>query len=554
MADQPYNGGRAVVDALVAHRAGIAFCVPGESYLPILDALYDVSDKIKLITCRHESGASNMAEAYGKLTGQPGICLVTRGPGATNASIGIHTARQDSTPLIMLVGQVATHQIGYEAFQEVDYKKMFAPLAKWVEQVEDVKDIPEVMTRAFHVALSGRPGPVVIALPEDILNAECPPAKIKPQAPDLAAPKAEDLKNLAALMRRAEKPLVILGGSGWSGEAVTGFRDFAEREGLPAGCAFRYQDRIDPRCDNYVGDIGIGINPKLAAMVREADVILALGPRLGEMTTSGYTLLKPPVPEQTLVHVHSGKQELGRVYQADLAIHSTPANFVAALKAVKFGKKDDWAGWLQSARKDYLKWSEPTQNPGRVQVAEIYRYFRETLPDDTIFTNGAGNYTAWLHRFYHYRALGTQVAPTSGAMGYGVPAAIAAEMVHPERIVISCSGDGCFLMTGQEVATEVQYNVPVIFLVFNNSMYGTIRMHQEKQFPGRVSGTDLENPNFMELAKAFGLDGYFADSNQGFEAAFEVALEKGGPALIEIIVDREAISPAATLSDLKKRV
>ena len=530
----------------------MAFCVPGESYLPILDALYDVADKIRLITCRHESGASNMAEAYGKLTGKPGICLVTRGPGATNASIGIHTARQDSTPLIMLVGQVAAHQIGYEAFQEVDYRKMFAPLAKWVEQIEDVKDIPEVMIKAFHVALSGRPGPVVIALPEDSLSAQCTPIKIKPHEPERAAPRPEDLNSLVGLMHQAEKPLVILGGSGWTEQAVADFREFAEREGLPVGCAFRYQDRMDPRSDNYVGDIGIGINPKLAAMVKETDVILALGPRLGEMTTSGYTLLKPPVPEQTLVHVHAGKEELDKVYQADLAIHSTPANFVAALGNVKFGKKAPWAGWLKSAREDYLNWSKPNENPGRVQVAEIYRYFRETLSDDTIFTNGAGNYTAWLHRFYHYRALGTQVAPTSGAMGYGVPAAVAAKLVHPERIVISCSGDGCFLMTGQELATAVQYDVPVIFLVFNNSMYGTIRMHQEKHFPGRVMGTDLKNPNFMEFAKAFGADGYFADSNEAFEAAFEVALEKNRPALIEIIVDREAISPAATLSDLKQ--
>jgi len=478
--------------------------------------------------------------------------VVTRGPGATHASIGIHTARQDSTPMIMLVGQVATDQIGYEAFQEVDYRQMFAPLAKWVEQVERVEDIPEIMTQAFHVALSGRPGPVVIALPEDVLSAECAPSSIKPLTPERASPKPEDLKSLLGLMHQAEKPLVILGGSGWSAKAVADFRKFAEREGLPAGCAFRFQDRMDPRSDNYVGDIGIGINPKLAAMVREADVILALGPRLGEMTTSGYTLIKPPVPDQTLVHVHAGREELGRVYQSDLAIHSAPDNFVAALKHIKFGRKEAWAGWLKNARDNYLGWSTPNKNPGRVQLAEIYRYFRETLPDDTIFTNGAGNYTAWLHRFYHYRGFGTQVAPTSGAMGYGVPSAIAAKLVFPERIVISCNGDGCFLMTGQELATAAQYDVPVIFLVFNNSMYGTIRMHQEKNYPGRVSGTDLKNPNFMELAKAYGIDGYYADSNDAFEAHFQVALEKKRPALIEIIVDREAISPSAALSDLKK--
>ena len=551
LADQNYTGGTAVVDALTAHGVDMAFCVPGESYLPVLDALYDVSDQIKLITCRHEAGASNMAEAYGKLTGKPGICLVTRGPGATHASIGIHTAHQDSTPLIMLVGQVATHQIGYEAFQEVDYKAMFASLAKWVAQIEDVKDIPTVMAKAFQVAMSGRQGPVVIALPEDILSAECTKAIVKPLAPERAEPKKDDLQNLAGLMKRAEKPLVILGGSGWSEKAVADFRKFAEREGLPTGCAFRFQDRMDPRSDNYVGDLGFGINPKLAQMVRDADVILALGPRLGEVTTSGYTLIKPPVPEQTLVHVHAGREELGKVFHADLQIHATPENFVAALNKLKFGKKDAWAGWLKSARESFLSWSEPTENPGRVQVADIYRMFRETLPDNTIFTNGAGNYAAWLHRFYHYRGFGTQVAPTSGAMGYGVPSAIAAKLVHPDRTVISCNGDGCFLMTGQELATAAQYNVPVIFLVFNNSMYGTIRMHQEMHYPGRVSGTDLVNPNFMELAKAYGIDGYFADSNAAFEAAFEVALEKGRPALIEIIVDREAISPTTALSDLK---
>ena len=550
VAKTPYTGGRAVVDALIAHGAQMAFCVPGESYLPILDALFDVKDEIQLITCRHESGASNMAEAYGKLMGKPGICLVTRGPGATNASIGIHTAKQDSTPLVMLVGQVATSQLGFEAFQEVNYEEMFSDLAKWVVQATSVDELPALMTKAFHVAQSGRPGPVVIALPEDVLSAECEKKEITPKELQRTKPDAHDIEGLKNLLAKAERPLVILGGAGWSREAVIDFCTFAEREGLPSACAFRFQDCMDPRSSSYVGDIGIGINPKLAQTVKAADVILALGPRLGEMTTSGYTLITPPRPKQTLVHVHAGAEELGRVYKADLAIHSTPANFVAALKDMKLGRKVDWAGWLASARKDFEAWSIPTSNPGSVQIADIYRYFRETLPDNAIFTNGAGNYTSWLHRFYHYRDFKTQVAPTSGAMGYGVPAAIAAKLVHPARVVVCCSGDGCFLMTAQELATAALYNVAVIFLVFNNAMYGTIRMHQEHDYPGRVSGTDLQNPDFVGYAISFGIHGVKVNSNAEFETAFEQALASGKPALIEVPVDREAISPAKTLSEL----
>lgn len=551
MAQKQRTGGRAVVEALLKHGSDMAFCVPGESYLPVLDALYDVKNKFQLYTCRHEAGAANMAEAYGKLTGKPGICLVTRGPGATHAAVGVHTARQDSTPMILLVGQIETGQIGFEAFQEVDYRKTFSDLAKWVEQAERAEDIPELMAKAYHIALSGRPGPVVIALPEDVLANPCPKGPVDPIPPLVAKPRPEDLENLKGLMDKAEKPLVILGGAGWTEKSVRDFRTWAEREGLPVGCAFRFQDRMDPRSDNYIGDIGIGVNPKLGQMVKDADVILALGPRLGEMTTSGYTLIKPPVPEQTLGHVHAGAEELGRVYKADLAIHSRPAEFVEALKGVRFNRKKDWAGWLVKGRKNYLDWSKPVPNPGAVQLADIYTYFRETLPDDAIFCNGAGNYTSWLHRFYHYRGLGTQVAPTSGAMGYGVPAAIAAKILRPKSPVICASGDGCFLMTGQELATAAQYNVPVIFLVFNNSMFGTIRMHQEKHYPGRVSGTDLKNPDFAAFAESFGIKGYKVNNNNDFEKVFEEALAANKPALIEIPVDPEAISPTSTLSGLK---
>ena len=377
--------------------------------------------------------------------------------------------------------------------------------------------------------------------------------EINVQTPVQAIPKKEDIENLKSLMSKAHKPLVILGGSGWTSSAVLEYRAFAEREGLPSGCAFRFQDCMDPRSPAYIGDIGIGINPELARRIREADVILALGSRLGEMTTSGYTLIKPPNPEQTLVHVHAGEEELGRIYKADLAIHSQPANFVAALRGVKFGRKKVWRDWFEAGRRNYEDWSTPNTNPGAVQIAEIYKYFRETLPDDAIFSNGAGNYTAWLHRFYHYRAFKTQVAPTSGAMGYGVPAAIAAKLVHPERVVVSCSGDGCFLMTAHELATAAKYNVPVIFLVFNNSMYGTIRMHQEQDYPGRISGTDLKNPSFVAYAKAFGIRGYCINSNSEFEQVFEEALKSNQPALIEIPVDKEAISPQKRLSELSRK-
>jgi len=552
MAGKTRTGGQAVVEALLKHGSDTAFCVPGESYLPILDAFYDVKNKIKLYTCRHESGASNMAEAYGKLTGKPGICLVTRGPGATNASIGIHTAMQDSTPLIMLVGQVDTKDKGREAFQEVDFEAMFAPLAKWAVEVSSADQIPGIMRKAFQVAMSGRKGPVVVSFPEDTLSG---PSTVETQEPlpvHEAAPSDADLENLKTILSGAKHPLVILGGSGWTKKAVQDYRVWAEGEGLPTGCAFRFQDLMDPRSGNYIGDIGIGINPKLAERVKTADVILALGPRLGEMTTSGYTIIKAPKPDQRLIHVHAGAEELGRVYKAELAIHAKPELFVKALKKITLGKKDAWSKELKEARQDYLDWSTPNKNPGSVQLAEIYRYFRETLPDNAIFTNGAGNYTAWLHRFYHYRDFKTQVAPTSGAMGYGVPAAIAAKIVHPNRPVICCAGDGCFLMTGQELATAAQYKVPVIFLVFNNSMYGTIRMHQEKHYPGRVSGTDLKNPDFAAFAESFGIKGVKVDTNKGFEGAFEAALKSGQPALIEITVDPEAISPAATLSGLRK--
>jgi len=552
LAARTHNGGQAVVDALLAHGVAHAFCVPGESYLPVLDALHEARKKIKLVTCRHEGGAANMAEAYGKLTGKPGICLVTRGPGAANAAIGVHTARQDSTPMILLVGQVATSDLGREAFQEVDFPAFFKPLAKDAFQVMKGDEIAGALARAFRIAQSGRPGPVVVSLPEDILFGEAPRTKVAPLPPERAKPSVNQLESLKALLERAEKPLAILGGFGWTKKAVRDFRAFAEREGLPVSCAFRFQDLMDPRSDCYVGDAGIGINPKLASMIKAADVILALGPRLGEMTTSGYTLIKPPVPEQTLLHVHAGKEELGRVYQADLAIHSHPGEFVAALKAIKLGRKANWRTWRERGRKNYLDWVQPVKNPGRVQIGKIYEFLNRVLPDDAIVANGAGNYTAWLHRHYQYRDFKTQLAPTSGAMGYGVPAAISAKLAEPKRVVVSVSGDGCFLMSACELATAAQEKAAVIFLVFNNGMLGTIRMHQEKHFPGRVSGTDLVNPDFAALAESFGIKGYRVSANAAFEKAFKAALASKRPALIEVEVDQEALSPTATLSGLRR--
>lgn len=541
-----------LVKSLLAHGADHAFCVPGESYLAVLDALHDVKDQLKLITCRHESGASNMAEAYGKMTGKPGICFVTRGPGATNASIGIHTAFQDSTPLILFIGQVASDQVEREAFQEVDYRRMFGPMAKWVAQIDDPNRVDEYVNRAFQTATSGRPGPVVLALPEDMLTAAAACYAMKPHRPVRPHPSPDDVATALTHLQKADKPFVLLGGSGWTKEGLASIEAFLSHNGLPAGCAFRFQDTLPNDHANYVGDVGIGINPKLAARIKESDCLLVIGPRLGEMTTSGYGLLAPPVLDKTLIHVHAGAEELGRVYQADLLINAGPAEFANALKSADLGKKAQWAGWLLAAKADYEAWTTPHANAGAVQVAEIWSYLRETLPRDAIITNGAGNYAAWLHRYYHYRGFKTQLAPTSGAMGYGVPAAIAAKIVSPEKTVICAAGDGCFMMTAQELATAMQYDAHVIFLVFNNSMYGTIRMHQERHYPHRVSGTDLTNPDFVKYAEAFGCAGFRVERTEDFASAFAAAQAAGKPALIEIMIDPEAISPSANLSDLSK--
>ena len=549
---QPRTGGRILVDQLKIHGVDMAFCVPGESYLAVLDGLYEARNSIRLITCRQEGGAANMAEAYGKLTGRPGICFVTRGPGATNASIGVHTAFQDSTPMILFVGQVARDQIEREAFQEIDFRRMFGQMAKWVAQIDDAARIPELVSQAFHRAVAGRPGPVVIALPEDMLTSTAEVEDAGPYKTVRAHPGEADMARLRDMLAKAERPFMIVGGGGWSARAVDDIRAFAEANDLPVGCSFRCQDLFDNRHPNYAGDVGIGINPALAQRIRASDLLIVVGARLGEMTTSGYTLVKLPKPDQPLVHVHGSAEELGRVYQAELPINSGMEAFASAARALPRVDSTRWRQWREQARADYVVHIKPPKVPGAVQIGTIMEWLNSNLPEDAILTNGAGNYTIWLHRFFQYRRFRTQLAPTSGAMGYGVPAAIAAKAVHPERMVISWNGDGCFLMNGQELATAVQHDLPVVFIVVNNGMYGTIRMHQEREYPGRTIATDLKNPDFAALARAYGALGETVATTDEFVPAFQRAVAAKKPALIEIRLDPEALTPRATLSQIRE--
>ncbi len=547
------SGAQILVQSLVAQGVGHVFCVPGESHLAVLDALYDVRGQVALIVCRHESGAANMADAYGKLTGQPGIALVSRGPGATNASIGIHTAFQDSTPLILLIGQVRRDFADREAFQEIDFRRMFGQLAKWVAQIDDPKRIPEYVSHAFHAATSGRPGPVVLALPEDMLAEEAQAPGIPHYHRVAAAPSGEQMARVASILGGARRPIAILGGSGWTADACTNLRRFAETWQLPVACAFRFQDLFDNDHPQYAGDVGIGINPKLARRIREADVLLVIGPRLGEMTTSGYTLLEIPVPRQTLVHAHAGAEELGRVYAADLPINSGMPEIASALAQLRPTATPPWSAETAAARADYVAWNAPVQVQGPLQLAEILKHLRERLPPDAIVTNGAGNFSAWVHRFHRYRRFKSQVAPTSGAMGYGVPAAISAKALHPDRVVLAFVGDGDFLMTGQELATAMHHKLPIIVVLVNNGIYGTIRMWQERSFPGRVHGTQLTNPDFAAYARSFGAFGEIVETTEQFSPAFERALASGVPALLELRLSGEVITPSTTLSAIREQ-
>ena len=536
------HGGKLLADQLVVHGADTVFSVPGESFIAFLDGLYD--SPIRLVTCRHEGGAANMADAYGKLTGRPGIAVVTRGPGATQASVGVHTAFQDSTPLILLVGQVASDQEEREAFQEIDFRRMFGPMTKWVAQIDRADRIPEYVARAFTTACAGRPGPVVLALPEDMLASDTDAADAEPFHIVQPHPGAAQIDELRGLLARAERPFALIGGASWTPRAAKEMQTFLEANVLPAGAAFRRQDAIDNDSPSYVGDVGIGLNPKLAARVREADLLVVVGPRLGEMTTSGYTLVGP----QTLVHVHPGAEELGRVYRPALPILSGMEQFASAVRDLRVEPR--WGEWSAAARADYEAWQQHEPMPGTLDLGECIAHMRVRVPD-AIVTNGAGNFSAWVHRFWRWHDYPTQLAPTSGAMGYGVPAGIAAKLVAPDRTVICFAGDGDFLMSGQELATAIKYELPMVVLVVNNGMYGTIRMHQERHYPGRVVGTDLVNPDFAAFARAFGAHGETITETAQFPDALERALAAGTPAVLELQIDPEAINPRTTLTKLR---
>jgi acetolactate synthase-1/2/3 large subunit len=549
------TGGQILADQLVLHRCNLAFCVPGESYLALLDGLFDHRDRLRLITCRHESAAANAAEATGKLTNRPGVCLVTRGPGATHAAVGVHTARQDSTPLILLVGQVPSGHRGREAFQEIDCRQVFGSLAKGVVEIDRTERIPESIAQAFTLAASGRQGPVVVSLPEDVLSGLGDVADAEPYEAREPSPDPRDMARLMELLERAHRPFVLVGGGPWDAEACAQLSAWAQACRLPVGASFRRQDIVDNTLDCYAGDAGLGINPRLAQRIRDADLLIAVGPRLTEIETQGYTALRPPVPEQTLIHVHPDPDELGRVYQPRLAILSGVRPFAAAVGESRVSG-DRWRAWTGEARSDYEAWSEPPARPRvGVDLGEVVRTLRAELPDDAIVCNGAGNYTVWLHRFYRYRRWGTQLAPQSGAMGYGVPAALAAQALQPERTVVALAGDGCFQMCAGELATMVQERLPVIVIVANNRMLATIRMHQERRFPGRVIGTDLVNPDFAALARAYGIHGERIARTEEFADAFARAREAdpARPALLELMTDPEALTPAASLSETRAR-
>ncbi len=558
-------GGHALVEALIAQGVDTVFGVPGESYLAVLDGFHEHRERIRFIACRQEGGAAFMAEAQGKLTGRPGICFVTRGPGATNASIGLHTAFQDSTPMVLFIGQVASVQRDREAFQELDYRQVFGPgtlgFAKWVGEVLDADRLPEYIARAFHTAMQGRPGPVVLVLPEDMLTT-LTEAPVLPRAePALAWPAPGALREVRTLLLAAKQPFVIVGGSGWDANACAAMQRFAEGWNLPVGCAFRFQDLFDNRHANYAGDVGIGINPKLARRVEDADLIVAIGPRLGEMTTGGYTLLQAPRPKQKLVHIHSGAEELGRVYHADLMLQSAMACAAKALETLAPPPTLPWADWTSAAHADYEA-NHAAHSVEPMDMAVLVKTIQRLAPADSVLTNGAGNYSGWLHRYYRYPSLQhggrSQLAPTSGAMGYGVPAAIAAALLQPQRTVINIAGDGDFLMTGQELATATGYGAgtgagKLISIVVDNGTYGTIRMHQEREYPGRVSGSDLFNPDFAALALAYGWRAERVDRTAQFEPAFAAALAADKPTLIHVKLDADVSTSRATLTAIRER-
>jgi acetolactate synthase-1/2/3 large subunit len=552
--DLQRTGGQVLVDALRIHGVDTVFCVPGESYLAVLDALHDAEEAISVITCRHENGAAFMGEAYGKLTGKPGVTMVTRGPGACNGSIGVHTALQDSSPMVMFVGQVPRGFRGREAFQEVDYEAMFAPLAKWVVEVDDAARLPEIVARAFSTATSGRPGPVVVSLPEDMLTdlvdvADTPAfQRIEPQ------PAEADMAHLREMLQAARQPLVLVGGGGWSAKAGADLEAFAAANNLPITASFRAQDIIDNGHPNFVGEVGINTNPKLAQRVRDTDLLIVIGARLGEITTQGYTLLQAPKAAQGLVHVYPDPEELGRVYQPDLAINAAVGPFVASARRSQQADTAAWDAWTEAARSDYEDWIVPRESPGPLNLSQIFHDLREAAPADTILTSDAGNFAGWAGRYFPFRRYRTLLGATNGAMGYGMPAAVAAKAARPDATVICYAGDGGILMTGNELATAVRHDLAIVLIIANNSMYGTIRMHQERDYPGRTTATRLTNPDFVDWARSFGAHGERVETTEQFAPAFERALAAGRPAVIEVIVDEELLSSNMTLTELRERV
>jgi len=552
--------GHLLVEALVAQGVDTVFGVPGESYLAVLDGFHEHRESIRFIACRQEGGAAFMADAHARLTGRPGVCCVTRGPGATNASIGVHTAFQDSVPLILLVGQVASDQRDREAFQELDYRQFFGPgtlgMAKWVAEVQSADRLPEYIARAFHIAQQGRPGPVVLALPEDLLTTATRAAVLPRSEPAEAWPAPGALRELRSRLLAAERPFMVVGGHGWTRDSALALQRFAENWQLPVGCAFRYQDVFDNRHPLYAGDVGIAINSALARRIRdEADLVLAVGVRLGEMTTSGYTLLSPPRPRQVLVHLHPGPEELGRVYAPDVALQASLSSAGKALETLAAPMELPWTEWSAAAHADYdANRVHPPVEP--LDMAEVVKTLERLAPEDAVYTNGAGNYAGWLHRYLRYPGLAlagkTQLAPTAGAMGYGLPAAVAASLTQPHRLAINLTGDGDFLMNGQELATATAYGATrLISIVVDNGHYGTIRMHQEREYPGRVSGTGLANPDFAALARAYGWEAATVQRTAEFEPAFSAAMAAGRPTLLHLKLDPDVSHTRGTLSAIR---
>lgn len=550
MQSQSRHGGKILIDQLEAQGANTAFLVPGESFLAALDGMHD-SNRFRGIVCRQEGGASMMAEAWGKMTGEPGICFVTRGPGLANAMSGLHIAQQDSTPMVTFLGLPEAGTEDREAFQEVETKSLLSSFVKWVGVVRQTERIPEYVSRAFHVARSGRPGPVVLGLPEDMLAATAEVVDAKPARIPEQVPSAADMQLLTQALAKAKAPLMIVGGPGWSGAVQRRIEAFADSHDLPVACAFRFQDYIDNRHRCYAGHAGIGPDPKLAAAIRSADVLLVVGARLGEMTTGAYSMLASPNPTQFLIHVHPSPNELGSVYRADLPICATALGFAEALQSLTPPAARPWQSLRAALRAAQDAVVKPAATPGAVRLEDIVRGLSERLPDNAVITNGAGNYAGFVHRYFEYKGYRTQLAPTSGSMGYGLPAAIAAKLADPTRTVVAFAGDGCFMMTGQELATAVQFGAPVITIIANNGMYGTIRMHQEREYPERVIGTTLVNPDFAMYARAFGAHGETVERTQDFMPAFERAQASGKPAIIELKIDAEALTPKQTLSQIR---